>query len=116
MSIERNVEGRRVALALVELAGDELTREAWETLRDLAIERVGARVEAAVVAAVVAMSDDEARRFERVPLPWGMYRGVAVGEVSTAYLLAITELPFGSDLRRYMASGLFRVRQDEWEG
>ena len=115
MSIEKNIAARRVVASLVELAGDELTREAWAVLRDLAIERVGSGVPEAETC-VDPMDDAEAIRFERVPMPWGVYRGCGVGEVSTAYLIAITESPFNCELRRYLASKVFRLRQDEGEG
>jgi hypothetical protein len=60
-----------------------------------------------------ALNEQEAIRFEAMPMPYGKHAGESVGEVPCDYLLFLTEGDeFSQRLRRYVKSKRFADRQE----
>lgn len=96
-----------VAIAVGECEGQplEFTTRLWEILRDKAIDNAGLPPRA--VRVVEPMNDNQAARFAKVPMPFGKFRGVPIGELERTephYLPAIADGgEFNRDLKRYLA-------------
>lgn len=104
-----NIEARCRAEQMRDLIGDETPRF-WEELARLAQEQLPPVP--APVDPFAAMDEQEAIRFERHALTFGKHAGESVGVVPCGYLGWLAENDFAIDLRRYLKSARFKVRQD----
>lgn len=82
----------------------------WRALAEEAAARVGlVLIEDGPTAR--PMTDQEAKRFELEPIPYGRYKGHDVGDVARAddsYLDLLINSQFQRELRRFMASPYYR--------
>lgn len=112
-TIQENMRARQEAEAIVELAGEQPARF-WETLRDLAVAKLPPVAQP--TDRHPPLTDEEAIRFEAMPLPYGKHKDETVGEVPCGYLLFLTEGDeFSQRLRRYVKSRRFAERQEDGE-
>lgn len=110
-TVESNIKARQEAESLVELAGEQSARF-WETLRDLAASKLPPVQPP--IDRYPPLMEQEAVRFEALPMPYGKYAGETVGEVPCDYLLFLTEGDeFSQRLRRYVRSKRFQERQGD---
>lgn len=78
--IKENIEGRKQAEEVLELIKDETNPRFWETLRNMAIERIGLPPKAEEID-VKVFTDEEAREFEKQVYPRGKYADMTVKAV-----------------------------------
>ncbi len=109
---KQRIEARQAAEAVVALAQEEAGRcgdegRFWRELIRLMRETapIFPQGKSASPAESAAMTDEQARRWERTPMPFGKYQGTPVHKVSLLYLDKLTdETPFMRSLKRYLAS------------
>jgi hypothetical protein len=109
--LQQNIDDRKDAEAVAELAGEQRPRF-WEELARICASRLPPPpVEDAGPG---PMGEQEARRFEMERMAYGAHAGREVGTVPVSYLLWLAEGDdFTRRLRRYVASRTFADRQDE---
>lgn len=119
--IKENIASRKQAGK----AMDQLVRMAmdapdpiryWEVIAREAAKRCGREVVKEgqqAVSLAEAMSDEEAREFEKTNVPYGIHRGKEVGDISPHYWCNVMNSAFDFQLRRYMRSQRFRRLQNE---
>lgn len=111
MNVQANIDARRAAEELADLAGEQPPRF-WEVLAEIAAAKLPPKP--VPVDRYPAMTEQEASRFEGEVMPYGINRGMTVGEVGCSYLLFLTEGDeFSKKLRRYVKSKRFSDRQEE---
>lgn len=108
------IAARRAAETVLELAQGEANRcgdesHFWRELIRLVKETVpifpASGPAAGASSEPPAMTDEQARRWERTPIPFGKYKGQPVADVSLLYLDRLTdEGSFIKSLKRYLAS------------
>lgn len=94
-----------------EAPGDE-AQHFWEVICKVAAPLAGIEL-VPPLSPQTKMTDDEARAFERLRVPFGIHAGAPVGEVPVDYWLAVTEGKFNNDLKRYLRSSYFQRRQSD---
>jgi hypothetical protein len=108
-TVADNIAARRAAEELAELAGEQPPRF-WETLAAIAASKLPPV--APPLERHPPLTDQEAIRFEAMPMPYGKHAGDCVGEVPCDYLLFLTEGDeFSQRLKRYVKSKRFQERQ-----
>lgn len=111
MSIAQNIKAREEYAEIVEFIGERPQRF-WELMAQYANGKLPPAP--APVDPNPALTEQEAIRFEAVPVPYGKWMGYTVGEVECDYLLFLTEGDeFSKRLKRYVKSKRFQDRQEE---
>jgi len=110
LNIEANKQAREEAEAAFQFNVETaeslpvlLHERYWVVLGALIAEKMGA---VAPEEPSYRMSEEEAKRFENTPMPWGKHSGERVGNVDLAYLLWVAEKrdDFVDEVRRYVRS------------
>lgn len=110
MTLEDNVNSRRDAEEVMALIGDGRSQHFWECLADMARAKTNPPPRREPERDV-AMSDDEAAKFERVEWPWGQSKGLKVAEIDPEWIARTVDgSDFDKKLRRYVKSVRFRQR------
>lgn len=108
-----NIRARKEAEEVVALCGNQPQRF-WEALRSMCESRLPP--EPAAVEKFPAMNEVQARAFEDETMPYGKFKGDAVGIVRCDYLLFLAEGDeFSQRLKCYVKSRLFSERQEDAE-
>lgn len=109
-TITANIIARQEAEEIVAFIGEKPQRF-WEILAQHAASQLPPKP---AEHKPEPMSDDEAKRFEEMLLPYGKHARKPVHEAPCSYLLFLSEGDeFTHQLRRYTASRYFAKRQDE---
>lgn len=111
--VAANIKARQDAEEVFALAGAMAqSPRFWEVLASLVAEQLPPKPQP--TERFPAMNDQEATRFEAIPMPYGKHAGESVGEVPCDYLLFLTEGDeFSQRLKRYVKSKRFADRQED---
>lgn len=107
-AIKQNMQDRTDATAIFAFIKTqrERTPRFWEILASL-IANENPRPQAA--ANEDPMSDEEARNFEKITMPYGQFKDKPIGDVPVNYFANLFSLtPFNKRLRRYVRSHRFQ--------
>ena len=109
--VQARVVGRRLAASLIELAGlDELPPNAQEGFWDELRRVMPSQPNGALSTPTPAMSDEEAKAFEKTKIPFGQHQFTNYGQVPINYLSWVADQ--GIQLRRYMRSARAQKREE----
>lgn len=124
MSIAANIAARQAAETVIDLINGELrslidahSQDALAPFFTTLRECYGVNLTVEVVKEVERaprgprpMTDDEARAFEKRPMPWGKHKGKLISEVPVDYLQWVLDQPdtFKVDIERYVRSDWVR--------
>ena len=110
-SLSDNVQARKDAAEIIEFIGDKSVKF-WTVLGAMVHDKIPKVPDA--VERHPPMTEQEAIQFEAEDIPFGKHKGNAVGEVPVDYILWLTEgNEFDKDLRRYVRSKRFQMRQED---
>lgn len=113
-NIAANIQAREYALEVVDMCGTQQPQRFWECLAEMVAAKLPPKPQP--VERLPAFNEQEATRFEAMPMPYGKHAGESVGEVPPDYLLFLTEGDeFSQRLKRYVKSKRFAGRQEESE-
>lgn len=109
MSLAENIADREAAVFLLSLVVGPQRQRFWEVLRDEAIKHLPTPPPQEP-----PMSDADAAKFEREPMPYGKFIQMEIGDVPIGYLCRLLDPDeFGLKLRRYVKSARFLKRQED---
>lgn len=117
MGVEENIAARQRALDVMSLCDTE-TERFYEELARLCADKVGLVVAKPTLpntpAGMVPMGEREAIYFEESSyMPFGEFKGVAIGLVPTGRIDWYLENDFAVRLKRYILSDRYKQRQRE---